>query len=267
MNRKWTWVALLLLLFAAINAKEVVNVTIQTNKGNIELELWPELAPQTVDNFVGLATGQKEWTDPNTGEKVKRPFYDGLVFHRVIKDFMIQGGCPLGNGTGGPGFRFDDETYDLGDVITDTFSTDEDAVVVLEDIVVPYLRSTPTPDSTLITVIMDIQNKQSLEPLMAHPVSYYKKITGFEGDVHSRGPLKASVDFGAICMANSGPNTNGSQFFIVTKQDGCDWLNGKHTVFGKVVGGMDVVLTIGNTQTDNSDRPVSPVVIEKITVK
>ena len=86
--------------------------TMNTNKGNIKLELWPEIAPETVNNFVSLAKGEKEWEDPKTGKKVSKPFYDGVVFHRVIDDFMIQSGCPLGNGTGGPGYQFGDECYD-----------------------------------------------------------------------------------------------------------------------------------------------------------
>ena len=147
-------------------------VTMKTELGDIVLELWPDIAPITVENFVGLAKGTKEWTDPNTGQKVTKPFYDGLTFHRVINDFMIQGGCPLGTGTGGPGYRFQDECYD------------------------------------------------------------------------DDGKLKASVDYQTIAMANAGKNTNGSQFFIVTKKAGCDWLNGKHTVFGKVVKGMDIAHTI-----------------------
>src|SRR5579871_2995427 len=125
-----------------------------TTEGKFKAKLYADKAPKTVENFVQLADGTK------TG----KPFYDGLVFHRVIPNFMIQGGCPQGTGTGGPGYRFADE---------------------------------------------------------------------FKGNPHG-------VDRYTICMANAGPNTNGSQFFIVTKADGCSWLNGKHTVFGKVTKGQDV---------------------------
>jgi len=271
MTRKWTGMVILLLLFACMmQAKEVVNVTIQTNYGNIELELWPDIAPKTVENFVGLAEGAKAWTAPNTGEQVQRPFYDGLIFHRVIKDFMIQGGCPIGNGTGGPGYRFEDETYEKGEQVPETLFTDEDANLVLESVVVPYLRAAADPkdwDPQLVTVLEAVQTQQSLEPVKKHPLSFYTNITGYTDKLYRHGKLRATVDYGTICMANSGPNTNGSQFFIVTKKDGCDWLNGKHTVFGKVTAGMDVVLAIGNAETDSRDAPKTPVVIQKVIVK
>jgi cyclophilin family peptidyl-prolyl cis-trans isomerase len=144
--------------------------TLQTNHGPIEIELFEGEAPKTVENFRKLA-----------GDG----FYSGVIFHRVIPDFMIQGGDPTGTGTGGPGYTFEDEFND-------------------------------------------------------HP-----------------------VERGALAMANAGPNTNGSQFFIVTA-DACPWLNGKHTVFGRVTDGMDVVDTISQVQTGGADRPVDDVVIERI---
>jgi len=143
-----------------------------TNRGVIELELYDEHAPRTVENFVTLS---------------RDGFYDGVVFHRVIPDFMVQGGDPTGTGMGGPGYKFDDEHNGL------------------------------------------------------------------------------EVERGAIAMANSGPNTNGSQFFIVTAAS-CPWLNGLHTVFGRVTGGMDVVDEIGSTATDGSDRPLDEVRIESIAI-
>ena len=146
------------------------NATLQTNHGAIEVELFEGEAPTTVENFERLA-----------GDG----FYDGVIFHRVIPDFMIQGGDPTGTGRGGPGYTFDDE---------------------------------PSP----------------------HPVAR-----------------------GALAMANAGPNTNGSQFFIVTA-DACPWLDGKHTVFGQVTGGMDVVDKISAVTTDAADRPHDDVVIERI---
>jgi len=143
---------------------------LHTNHGAIDVELYDEDAPKTVDNFLGLA---------------RKGFYDGVVFHRVIPDFMIQGGDPTGTGTGGPGYTFEDEENDHG------------------------------------------------------------------------------VVRGVLAMANAGPNTNGSQFFIVTA-DACPWLDGKHTVFGRVTDGMDVVDAISNVDTDGRDRPRDDVLIERI---
>ncbi|MFW6134564.1 MAG: peptidylprolyl isomerase [Elusimicrobiota bacterium] len=156
---------------------------------DIIIKLYPEKTPVTVDNFVGLAEGTKAFVDPKTGEKVKRPFYNGLSFHRVIKNFMIQGGCPLGNGRGGPGYRFKDE-------------------------IVPGLK--------------------------------------FDKP-------------GVMAMANSGPNTNGSQFFITVKET--PWLNGRHTIFGEVVKGFDVVREISELPTDSRDSPLEPVIINEVKIK
>ena len=147
--------------------------TMRTSEGDITLELFDEDAPKTVGNFKQLAS---------------QGFYDGLVFHRVIADFMIQGGCPEGTGTGGPGYTFEDE------------------------------------------------------------INPHKVVRG------------------ALAMANAGPNTNGSQFFIVTAEE-APWLDGKHTVFGQVTDGMDVVQKIGTTKTDGRDRPVDPIGLETIQVE
>ena len=144
--------------------------TMKTSEGDIVLELFDEDAPKTVSNFKQLAS---------------QGFYDGLIFHRVIADFMIQGGCPQGTGTGGPGYTFEDE------------------------------------------------------------INEHKIVKG------------------ALAMANAGPNTNGSQFFIVTTEE-APWLDGKHTVFGEVRDGIDVVDRIGTTKTDGRDRPVEPIGIETI---
>jgi len=151
----------------------VSTATMRTSEGDISFELFDEDAPKTVANFKQLAT---------------QGFYDGLIFHRVIPDFMIQGGCPEGTGTGGPGYTFEDE-------------------------------------------------------INAHKVVR-----------------------GALAMANAGPNTNGSQFFIVTTEE-APWLDGKHTVFGQVTGGMDVVDKIGSTETDSRDRPVEPIGLSTIEVE
>jgi cyclophilin family peptidyl-prolyl cis-trans isomerase len=151
----------------------VSTATMKTSEGDIVFELFDEDAPKTVSNFKQL---------------ISQGFYDGLIFHRVIDNFMIQGGCPQGTGTGGPGYTFEDE------------------------------------------------------------INQHKIVRG------------------ALAMANAGPNTNGSQFFIVTT-DEAPWLDGKHTVFGEVRDGMDVVERIGTTQTDARDRPVEPIGIETIEVE
>ena len=162
----------------------------ETNKGNFKVKLFNDRVPKTVENFVGLAEGTKEFTDPKTGQKTKRPFYDGLIFHRVIKDFMIQGGCPQGTGTGGPGYRFEDE-------------------------------------------IVAGQNKHD-KP-------------------------------GMLSMANAGPNTNGSQFFITTVPT--PWLDKGHTIFGEVVEGYNVVDDIEKVRTAPGDRPLEPIVLQKVTIQ
>jgi peptidyl-prolyl cis-trans isomerase A (cyclophilin A) len=168
--------------------KGPVYAILKTSMGDIVLQLYEDKAPKTVGNFVDLATGAKEWTDPKTKEKVKRPLYNGTVFHRVIPGFMIQGGDPLGNGTGGPGYRFEDE-----------FSPD----------------------------------------------------------------LKHSKP-GILSMANAGPNSNGSQFFIIQKPT--PWLDGKHSVFGEVVKGQNVVDAIVNVPRDFRDRPLKEVVLQEVII-
>jgi peptidyl-prolyl cis-trans isomerase A (cyclophilin A) len=161
-----------------------------TSEGNFTVRLFDAEVPNTVANFVGLAEGTREWTDPRTSRKVKEPYYNGTVFHRIIADFMIQGGDPLGQGTGGPGYTFPDE-----------FS--------------PKLR-------------------------------------------HGKA--------GILSMANRGPNTNGGQFFITLAET--SWLNDKHSVFGEVVEGMDVVTKIGGAATSKpGDRPLKPITIESITIE
>jgi peptidyl-prolyl cis-trans isomerase A (cyclophilin A) len=160
-----------------------------TSEGNFTIRLFEEDAPNTVANFVGLAEGTKEWTDPKNGQRVKRPFYDGLVFHRVIDGFMIQGGDPLGTGSGGPGYKFGDE-----------FS-----------------------------------------------------------------PKRKHARAGMLSMANAGANTNGSQFFITLAAT--PWLDDKHSVFGEVVEGMDVVKKIGSTPTSKpGDRPLKPITMQSVKI-
>jgi len=162
----------------------------KTSEGTIVCKLFEKEAPKTVANFVELAEGKREWTHPVTRAKSSDKLYDGTIFHRVIPDFMIQGGDPAANGMGGPGYKFEDETK-------------------------------------------------------GSPHRFDKK--------------------GKLAMANAGPNTNGSQFFIVTAEE-CPWLDGKHTVFGQVSDGMDVVDKIEAVETDGGDRPTTPVGIETVAV-
>ena len=161
----------------------------ETSQGTIVVRLFDKEAPQTVGNFVGLAEGTKEFKDPKTGQKVKRAFYDGLVFHRVIPQFMIQGGCPQGSGMGGPGYKFADEFH-------------------------PSLK-------------------------------------------HSKA--------GKLSMANSGPGTNGSQFFITVAAT--PWLDNRHTIFGEVVEGQDVADKISNVPRDSNDRPRTAVTLQKVRIE
>ena len=245
---------------------KIVNVLMKTSLGDIELELNREIAPLTVDNFVGLAMATKEFTDSQTRQLAKRHFYDGLIFHRVIRDFMIQGGCPVGTGTGGPGYTFADECYEPGEKITGTIENEQKANAIWTQQVVPYLRSNPTdPSPELMAIVTKCHQSQSLAPMIGSTVAFYEKATGRRA-FYGQGPLKATVDYGTICMANAGPDTNGSQFFIVTKKDGADWLNGKHTVFGKVTNGMDVAHAIENVQTTASSKPIQDVKIISIRV-
>ena len=161
-----------------------------TSEGKFTARLFDAETPNTVANFTGLAEGTKEWTDPRNGKKVKQPYYNGTIFHRVIDGFMIQGGDPLGQGVGGPGFTFADEFH-------------------------PKLR-------------------------------------------HTRA--------GVLSMANRGPNTNGGQFFITLAET--PWLDNKHSVFGEITDGMDVVKKIGGTATSKpGDRPVKPITIESVTIE
>jgi peptidyl-prolyl cis-trans isomerase A (cyclophilin A) len=162
--------------------------TLKTSLGDIKVKLMAEHAPKTVANFVELATGKRTWTDPKTGKERNDSLYEGTIFHRVIKDFMIQGGDPLGTGTGGPGYKFEDE-----------------------------VKGGPSFDKP-----------------------------------------------GLLAMANSGPNTNGSQFFITEVPT--TWLTGKHTIFGEVVEGFDVVQKIAQAKTRN-DRPDPAVTLDKVEIE
>ncbi len=261
-------VVLILLMFTG--CKKGSYALIKTNQGDILVQLTPETTPETVANFIGLAEGTKEWTDPKSGQKVKKPFYDGLIFHRVINDFMIQGGCPLGTGTSGPGYKFEDECYEPGEEITGAIDSEEKARTVFSQVLVPYMQANQAnPDPEIKDIIMKTSQAQSGKFIMEKSVEYFKEKTGYTGSVSGQGKLIAKVDYGTLCMANSGPNTNGSQFFIVTKKAGCSWLNGKHTVFGRVIKGMDVAHKIEALEKDKNDKPLesNQAIIEKIVIK
>ena len=161
----------------------------ETSQGNIVVRLLEKEAPKTVENFIGLAEGTKEFIDERSGQKQKKKYYDGLTFHRVIPQFMIQGGCPRGDGRGGPGYTFGDEF---------------------------------------------------------HPSFKHSKA-------------------GKLSMANAGPGTNGSQFFITVAAT--PWLDNKHTIFGEVVEGQDVADKISNLPRDSSDRPRTPVTLQKVRIE
>ena len=238
-------------------------ILMKTALGDITIELWPEIAPKTVENFIGLATGTKEWKDPITRTMIKRPFYDGLTFHRVINDFMIQGGCPNGDGTGGPGYSFEDECYEKGAALTGTIPDEQTAVRVYQEMLVPYLRTAQPPDSEVSAIVQQCQQQRSGKPLLAKTMEWFVQKTGAKEPLSNYGKLRAKVEYGTICMANSGPNTNGSQFFIVTKKAGCDWLDGKHTVFGKVVKGLEIVHAIEAKEKDPTKVKIVSVTLEK----
>jgi peptidyl-prolyl cis-trans isomerase A (cyclophilin A) len=161
----------------------------ETSLGNFTAELFEDKAPKTVANFVGLADGSKEWKHPKTGERHQTPFYDGIIFHRVIDGFVLQGGDPLGLGYGGPGYQFADEFH------------------------------------------QDLRHDRA----------------------------------GVLSMANSGPNTNGSQFFVTLGPT--PHLDRRHSVFGKVISGIDVVEKIGHVPTDGQDRPITPVVMKRVWIE
>ena len=224
----------------------VTRAVIETNMGNIELELWPDIAPKTVENFVKLGSSD---------------FYNRTYFHRVIPDFMIQGGDPntkdadrSNDGQGGPGYRFEDECYDRVQA-TGNVADSEVAAAVWTDILIPYMQSAQNPQAEIFEIVKKVQESQSYNPIFGKTVEFYQDRTGITGPLY-RKVLKAKVLYGYICMANSGPNADSSQFFIVTKKDGTPWLDGKHTVFGKVVAGMDIVHKIENLPRDRSDNPL-----------
>src|SRR5246500_4092997 len=169
---------------------DTLTATLRTSQGPVVVRLFPDHAPKTVRNFVELAEGGKQWTDPRTGQATTARLYDGTIFHRVIPDFMIQGGDPMGSGYGGPGYQFADETKGS-----------------------PHKFDKP----------------------------------------------------GKLAMANAGPNTNGSQFFITVAAT--DWLTGNHTIFGEVVEGQDVVDAITGVKRNAQDRPAQDIKINSVAIE
>jgi peptidyl-prolyl cis-trans isomerase A (cyclophilin A) len=237
---------------------------LKTSKGNIFLELFAKEAPKTVANFIGLAEGTKEFTDPKTGEKVKRPFYDNLVFHRVIKDFMLQGGCPLGNGRGGPGYKFEDE-INADDLDLDDAKAMPDGRPhphlfcrnqqdVQRQVVGPLLRKMGITSQDYAERKKEVDERLATLTLKE---AFENQGYQYNSKLRSHKPKK-----GVLAMANAGPNTNGSQFFINLVDT--PHLTGKHTVFGRVVGGMDVVEAIGEVEVGPGDKPVQDVRIISI---
>ena len=254
-------------------------VTIKTSKGDIVLELFTDSAPKTVKNFVELAKGEKEFKDTKTGEKVKRPFYDGLIFHRVIKGFMLQGGCPNGKGNGGPGYTFEDEIN-----IKDAGLDKEKIMVEVEHqgqkVKVPNPKLCIRDQRSFYMFVVfpiikslgiDIKDREAINKNAAKiqkAIDTYSLLDLYKAQGYkyneklvARKPLR-----GVIAMANSGANTNGSQFFINLVDT--PHLIGKHTVFGRVIKGMDIVDKIAEVEVDpRTAKPNEDVKIISVTVQ
>ena len=251
-------------------------VVMKTTMGSVVLELFPDAAPETVANFIGLAEGTKPWRDPS-GQSQTKPFYDGLEFHRVISGFMIQGGCPLGNGMGGPGFAFQDEInakgLGLGDerVLVDaragTINPRVDGLYNLgnprtrmnfqREIVMPLLQKLGIPPEEAQARATEWQPKLESLTLME---AYENRGYEYDDSLAPEEPKR-----GVLAMANTGPGTNGSQFFI--NVDDTPHLAGRHTVFGKVIEGMDVVDRIAAVPVGSGSKPREPVRILSIRVR
>ena len=240
-------------------------VMLSTSHGDVYLELFQDEAPETVANFIGLAEGTKEFTDPKTNKKTKRPYFGGLVFHRVIKGFMIQGGCPLGTGTGDPGYKFKDEinadSLGLNKKLALTNGQPHPWLLVRsqqqfqQTILMPLFRSLNIKSQAdLDAKKAEVQKKmQTLTLAEAYSNMGYK----YDSKLKSRPPTR-----GVIAMANSGPNTNGSQFFINLVDT--PHLTGKHTVFGRVIKGMGNVDKIGGVKVGAGSKPVAAVTIKSV---
>jgi peptidyl-prolyl cis-trans isomerase A (cyclophilin A) len=243
-------------------------VVITTSMGEIRARLFKDEAPKTVENFVALAEGTKEWKDQK-GETVKKPFYDGLVFHRVIANFMIQGGCPKGDGTGDPGYKFEDEIsakalgLDAAKVIEGNKPHPSMQIQRQEDfnrnVIMPLLQKMGVTSQEEFE-----KRQQEIQQKLAETVPNLTVKEALENLGYKYDDTRAShaPKKGVLAMANSGPNSNGSQFFI--NLEDTPWLAGRHTVFGEVVAGMDVVEKIGGVRTGPDGRPVAEVKIVSI---
>lgn len=242
----------------------------KTSMGDLQIELFARDAPKAVDNFLGLAEGSKEYIDPKTKKRTKRSFYDGLIFHRVIKDFMVQGGCPLGTGTGSPGYKFEDEinANSLGLDKMRAFDqrkgphsyllirSQKEYDRLMGRIINPFLKSMGIRSQEELKKREQEVGKRMMELSL-------KDVYTFLGYTYNEKLKSYPPKRGVIAMANSGPNTNGSQFFINLVDT--PWLSGKHTVFGKIVKGMDVVDKIGLVPVGRASRPLNDVKIISIT--
>jgi len=239
---------------------------IKTSMGDVYLELFAEEAPLTVKNFIELAGGKKEDIDTTEKPKVKNHFYDNLIFHRVIKNFMIQGGCPKGNGTGGTGYAFEDE------ISATALGLDKIKVMQPNGGVHPYLLVRSQQDFSQIVLNplaskMGINTQQQFQDRKQEIQQKLSKLTLKEcyenlGYQYNDKIKSHSPDRGVIAMANSGPNSNGSQFFINLVDT--PWLMGKHTVFGKVIKGMEIADRIGEVSVDKRSKPIKDVKIISI---
>lgn len=230
---------------------------IKTSEGDIFVEMFSKEAPLTVANFFMLANAEKEFVDAITGESVKRHYYDGLIFHRVIKDFMIQGGCPLGTGSGGPGYVIPDE------ISASSLGLDKEKAVDENKKANPFLMVRSQEDFNRIILSpcvkkLKITSEEEYKKRMPEIEAEMTKMTirdCYESMGYQYQDKLTSHDLkrGVLAMANRGPNSNGSQFFINLIDT--PWLTGKHTVFGKVIKGMDIVDKIGNVSVDEKSKP------------
>ena len=242
---------------------------INTTMGVIEIELFQHAAPQTVANFIGLAEGTKTFTDSKSGSEVKRKYFDGLIFHRVIKDFMIQGGCPLGTGTGNPGYTFKDEinadSLGLNDMKALSPQGEPNQLLGIrsQEQFNSYVLA-PIYEELGITTQDELDKRSAEFSTRLAEVSVKDVFEGmgyeYQTGIQSYKPLK-----GYLAMANSGPNTNGSQFFINLIDT--PWLIGKHTVFGKVISGMDIVEAIGKVSTGSGDKPNKEIRLNSVVIR
>ena len=256
----------LLVLFAGCSQNSNKPVTVlDTSMGKIEVVLRPDIAPVTVENFTALVNGTVEWTETKSGKKFKKPFYDGLTFHKLVKNKMIHTGDPDGNDQGGPGFYYENECYYDGDPITGKITDLKTARRVLEEIVLPYFkrRQLEDRDDELFKIFIECSQKKSPKPIMQHPVEYYLEKTKYEKKFVKQGELKTKIEYGSVCMANDGTNINGSRFFIVTSKDGLPEMDGFYTVFGKVSKGMDVVHSIEGVATDRNMKPLKEITLKE----